>query len=131
MEHVACTHVGGVRRTFGNGALRIESKLPWAARSGRPFREGLPCLWGEATTKLKAGSTPPRRPGLGRFAARLDNPGRETRCDFQAIPWNSKKSRSEKSQDSGSLGLGAGGSLFPSSFDILPVGRSLLCLCWL
>lgn len=62
-------YVGGVRTTFGNVALRIDSELPWAATSGLPFPEGLPCLWGEATTKLKAGPTPPE--------VRLGDPGWE------------------------------------------------------
>lgn len=134
MEHVAYTHVGGVRTTFGNVAPRIDSKLSWAARSGRPFPEGLPCLWGEATTKLEAGSAPPgvRLGDLGWEGSLLawTTPGGRRGAIFQAIPLNFKKSRSEKSQDPGSLGLGLGG-LFPSSFGILPVGRSLLCLCWL
>lgn len=91
MEHVAYTHVGGVRRTVGNGALRIESKLPWAARSGRPFREGLPCLWGEATTKLKAGSTPPGvrlgDPGWEGSLLAWTSPGGRRVVIFQAIPF--------------------------------------------
>lgn len=106
-------NVGGVRTTFGNVALRIDSKLSWAARSGRPFPEGLPCLWGEATIKLKAGSAPPgdRLGDLGWEGSLLawTTPGGRRVAIFQAIPLISKKSRSEKSQDPGSLGLGGWG----------------------
>lgn len=69
-------YVGGARTTFGNVTLRIESKLSWAARAGRPFPEGLPCLCIEASTKLaphlpesawmtRAGNvlSPPGQPG--------------------------------------------------------------------
>lgn len=130
MEHVAYTHVGGVRTTFGNVALRIDSKLSWAARSGRPFPEGLPCLWGEATTKLKAGSAPPgvRLGDLGwegSLLAWTTRGGRRVAI-FQAIPLNSKKSRSEKSQDPGSFRLGGGGvgASVPVQF-WFPASRSL------
>lgn len=51
-------YVGGARTTFGNVALRVESELSWAARSGRPFPEGLPCLCREATTKLAPHTSP-------------------------------------------------------------------------
>lgn len=75
-------------------ALRIDSELSWAARSGLPFPEGLPCLWGEAITKLKAGSTPPvvrlGDPGWEYLLLAWTIPGARRDAIFQAIPLSSK-----------------------------------------
>lgn len=79
---------------FGNVALRIDSELSWAARSGLSFPEGLPCLWGEATTKLNAGSTPPGGclgdPGWERLLFAWTTPGARRDAISQAIPLSSK-----------------------------------------
>lgn len=82
--------VGGVRRTFGNVALRINSELSWPARSGRPFPGGLPCFWSEATTELAPHL--PESAWVTR-AARQDDPaggggeGVEPGCNVAGYPF--------------------------------------------
>lgn len=106
-------YVGGVRRTLGNVALRVNPELSclggevWAPVSGRLT----PCFWSEAAPELAPHlpeSAWVTRAGLGTFAARRDNPGgggggvgsAESRdAPVQALRVGSKSSHSEKSLD--------------------------------